>query len=164
MSCHRITVDDKGKPSGDPTMFSDNRMVGQWAVRAYQQSWDGKSVISYTFDGFKVTKGNAVSEYKVQMLWKNLWWSPYNQKFVIWLPSRDQFLLQLRQPITNPSTKKVLKGLYLVHADKKGAKESDLLELVTDAIDTHTVYFSRKGKYICWATPEAIYYRETAKQ
>ncbi len=303
MNCHRVKADASGKFSEAPSVLSETAMRGAWTVRAFSQSWDGKTIVSHTFDGFKVTTAGGTHEYKVQLLHRNIWWSPDNKKFLMWLPAgialasvtelgpagnapkytliykppkdrfpygvnwspsgndifvsehvevdgkttntaikkipisggggtdilvhpveltfyqppetwyedgsgpktkkayiafgakdglyvmddsgqnktklaafspegvrdviwdpsgKDQFLLFLTQacPVPGPGNKSV-KGLYLVHPDKKG---DDILEKINDSTDLHTVYFSRKGKYICWANGEGIFYRETAKQ
>lgn len=302
MNCHRIKSDGKGSFS-EPTTFAETKVHGVWAPRAFHQSWDGKSVVTHTFDGFKLTTGTETKEYKIQLFHRNFWWSPDNKKFLMWLPAgiavadatqlgpagnapkftmayrppkdrypfgvawspsgndffvsehfddgktsgtaikrigvgggtgtdvvvhpseitfymlpeawyedgsgpktnkkalivfgakdglwvmdegggnkvkvcdfapdgvgdviwdpsqKEQFLVMFRQPLALPGPgNKSIKGLYLIHPDKKG---DQILEKVVDATDLHTIYFSRKGKYICWANLDGIFYRETAKQ
>jgi hypothetical protein len=308
MTCHRVKVDPAGKAVGEPATFADAKMIGNWTPRAFRRSWDGKTVLAYTFDGFRVTKGAESHDYKVQMVHKQFWWGPDNKKFMFWMPGgiaianvddlgtpgavvkhkvvyraptnrflisvawapdganilvsesyeergvtktaikkvpaeggdasailehpdevivympadtyyedgsgpkvkktpilfgtketlwvmdsdganktklcdapcfgltdvmwdpseKEQFLLVFRKAFT--VGKKTWKGLYLVKADeaKKAAaqKKSDdyaFVEELSDATDIHSLFFSTKGKYIGWASNEAVSYRETAK-
>src|SRR5205823_1491658 len=70
-----------------PAVLSETKMIGMWTPRAFRRSWDGQTVLSHTFDGFRVTKGADSREYKIQLLHRNFWWAPDSKKFVIWLPA-----------------------------------------------------------------------------
>ena len=87
MTCHRVKVDPAGKQVGEPASFAESRMIGMWTPRAFRRSWDGKVVLAHTFDGFRVTKGDASADYKIKFLHRNFWWGPDNKKFLFWLPA-----------------------------------------------------------------------------
>jgi len=86
MTCHRVKVDPTGKAVGEPAAFAEAKMIGNWTPRAFRRSWDGKTVLSYTFDGFRVTKGAESHDYKVPMVHKQFWWGPDSKKFMYWTP------------------------------------------------------------------------------
>lgn len=86
MTTHRAKVDATGKPSGEPVLCADVKMVGLWTPRAFRRSWDGKTVLAHTFEGFRVNKGTENQDYKIQLFHRNFWWGPDNKKFMVWLP------------------------------------------------------------------------------
>ncbi len=87
MTVHRAKLDPTGKPVGDPATILEAKMVGGWAQRAFRRSWDGKVVLSHTFDGFRVSKGAENVDYKIQLFHRNFWWGPDSKKFMFWIPS-----------------------------------------------------------------------------
>src|SRR5690349_319506 len=87
MNCHKVKADASGKFTEAPQTIAETTVRGAWAPRAFHQSWDGKSVVTHTFDGIRVTTPSGTNEYKVQLFHRNAWWSPDNKKFLLWLPS-----------------------------------------------------------------------------
>lgn len=81
-----------------------------------------------------------------------------------WSPADDKIVLFFRMP--TKSKKGMLKGTYLVHLDRrrkdlpKGAADDSIFEQLTSALDVHTLWFSPKGKYVAWASQDAVWYRE----
>ncbi len=77
-----------------------------------------------------------------------------------WHPTKAQLTLYFKQSITSPTGER-FKGVYLVHLDRIGRKDKgDYLEQLYGGTDVHTLWYSPQGKYVCWATPDAIFYRK----
>jgi hypothetical protein len=83
----------------------------------------------------------------------NLEWSPD--------PKKEKILINFFMP-TKGTAASELKGLYLVHLDRRaqGKKGEQLFEQLHDKLDVHTIWFSPHGKYATWVTWEGIYIRE----
>ena len=86
---------------------------------------------------------------------------------VIWNPNGKEELLVRFIAAGKGSGTKPLEGLYLVHVDKRGTvkkgEEASLLEQISPDTNLHTIWFTHKGTYVCWANEEGVWYRETAK-
>lgn len=81
---------------------------------------------------------------------------------VEWSPTSDVLLAVTREQLSVSGIGTFL-GVYLIHPDKaKGGKPSDVFETVDGAPNVHSIYFSPKGKYLSWATPNALKVREVA--
>lgn len=84
----------------------------------------------------------------------NLEWSPTDEKLVLFFR------------IPTKSKKGMLKGTYLVHLDRRkkdqppGAADESIFEQLSPALDVHTLWFSPRGKYVAWASQDAVWYRE----
>ncbi len=83
----------------------------------------------------------------------NLEWSPD--------PKKEKLLINFFMP-TKCAGANELKGLYLVHLDRKtkDKKGEALFEQLHDKLDVHTIWFSPHGKYVTWVTWDGIYIRE----
>lgn len=83
----------------------------------------------------------------------NLEWSPD--------PKHEKLLINFFAPATGRNGA-VLRGLYLVHLDRRaqGKTGEALFEQLHDKMDVHTIWFSPHGKYVTWVTWEGIYLRE----
>jgi hypothetical protein len=83
---------------------------------------------------------------------KNLEWSP---------GAKDKICLFFQKPEAN-SKGEMMKGVYLIHVDRrqKNAGDPTIFEQLHDRLDVHTLWFSPKGKYVTWATNDAVYFRE----
>ncbi len=83
---------------------------------------------------------------------------------VEWHPGRrDQLALYFKHAMVNSNGER-FKGVYLVHLDrlgKEGEAGGDVVEPLHGETDVHTLWYSPRGKYISWATADAIYLRST---
>jgi len=80
---------------------------------------------------------------------------------VIWGPGKENsFILMFRHPQASADKKTTYKGVYMCHLDKREKGKPIQLEQITDRIDTHTIFYSPKGKYILWATDDKLHFRE----
>jgi hypothetical protein len=62
-------------------------MVGAWAQKGFHMSYDGKTVLSHRFDGFRVIKeGGPPLDYDVPLINRNLFWGPDGKHFILWAP------------------------------------------------------------------------------
>jgi WD40 repeat protein len=82
MDSFRVGADGKGAPE---KIFSTN-MLGQWGPHAFHASHDRKTTIFYRFDGITVVSGSESRDYKVNIVYKQVWWSPDNKRILFWVP------------------------------------------------------------------------------
>src|SRR4029077_17989234 len=80
-----------------------------------------------------------------------------------WSPSikKEKLLVYFAHPVT-ASGGTIMKGLYLIHLDRKaqGLKGLQLFEQIHERTDVHTVVFSPHGHYVTWVTWEGVYFRD----
>jgi hypothetical protein len=77
-----------------------------------------------------------------------------------WHPKKEQFVLFFKSSAVGVDGRKFT-GVYLVHLDWIGRKNRpDPIEQLYAKKDVHTLWYSPRGKYICWASADAVYYRD----
>jgi hypothetical protein len=80
---------------------------------------------------------------------------------VLWSPGpKDKVIVMFRQMTPTVSGKALLKGVYLLHLDRRGKKGADVVEQLTDALDVHTQWFTKSGKYFSWSTADEVAFRD----
>ncbi|RMG11451.1 MAG: hypothetical protein D6731_15640 [Planctomycetota bacterium] len=82
-----------------------------------------------------------------------------------WHPRKNQFTLFFRRATVGPTGER-FRGVYLVHLDRIGRakpEKESILEHLYDDVDVHTLWYSPYGKYVCFASEDAIYYRKVGE-
>jgi hypothetical protein len=82
----------------------------------------------------------------------NIEWNPAKGK--------NQLVLYFKKGATSPTGEK-FKGVYLIHLARinREKEKGPAIEQLYDRTDVHTLWYSPRGKYVCWATVDAIFYR-----
>jgi hypothetical protein len=71
-------------------------------------------------------------------------------------PTRDELILFFKRPVTSDDGR-TFTGVYRVSIPR--GDEAPTLEQVYDSTDIHTLWYSPRGTYMTWASPNGIWFR-----